>query len=540
MPFPRKKQLALAVLCALPLLAGADDGLTLKPQSRLLPLPETPEDVPLFVEADRIQGTQDKELEAFGNVRLRKRGQAFAADWMRHDTQNEILDAKGNVSLEQGREMIEGSVLRYETVTDRGFMESPRYMLMTLPSTGPAGSGPLPVSDGRGTAERLLFQGPGQYRIESANYTTCEPGNNAWYLRAKELDLDRSRDVGVARDASIVFMDQTIFWSPYLSFSLHEERKSGVLTPSYRSSNTTGFEFTVPYYLNLAPDMDATIYPRYMTKRGLQLGGEFRYLDPKWKGDARAEFLSGDQQIGRDRWAFFSKHQQQFDESWNGLLNLNRVSDSKYFTDLSTQVAVTSQVNLSNDVTLRRGGSWGDSGTYGVSAYTQRFQTLQSDPLAPLTPPYNRQPQLTLTAQRQTANRGDFDFLGNYTAFEILRAQQMELQQASFAKQQDKIAHLQKFINRFKAQASKAKQAQSRVKALERMEKVAPLLAEAEFTDQIRNPRFSFGETAHDRQPGAIRETVEQCHCRIQTGPAAGCSEASRLVIHRHKTMIAM
>ena len=183
----------------MPLLAGADDSLTLKPESRLLSPPETPEDVPLFVDADRIQGTQDKDLEAFGNVRMRKRGQAFAADWMRHDTQNEILDAKGNVSLEQGREMIEGSVLRYETATDRGFMESPRYMLMTLPPTGPAGSGPLPVSDGRGTAERLLFQGPGQYRIESANYTTCEPGNNAWYLRAKELDLDRSRDVGVAR-----------------------------------------------------------------------------------------------------------------------------------------------------------------------------------------------------------------------------------------------------------------------------------------------------------------------------------------------------
>lgn len=418
MPFPRKKQLALAVLCALPLLAGADDGLSLKSQSRLLPMPDAPEDVPLFVEADRIQGTQDKELEAFGNVRLRKRGQAFAADWMRHDSQNEVLDAKGNVVMEQGREMIEGSVLRYETVTDRGFMDNPRYMLMTLPPTGPAGSGPLPVSDGRGTAERLLFQGRGQYRVESASYTTCEPGNDAWYMRARQLDLDRSRDVGVARDASIVFMDTTIFWSPYLSFSLHEERKSGVLTPSYRSSNTTGFEFTVPYYLNLAPDMDATIYPRYMTKRGLQLGGEFRYLDPKWKGDARAEILSNDQQIGRDRWGFFSKHQQQFSNSWNGALNINRVSDGKYFTDLSTQVAVTSQVNLSNDATLSRGGTWGDGGTYSVSAFAQRFQTLQSDPQATLIPPYNREPQLTLLAQRQTANRGDFDFLGNYTAFE--------------------------------------------------------------------------------------------------------------------------
>jgi ATP-binding cassette subfamily F protein 3 len=77
---------------------------------------------------------------------------------------------------------------------------------------------------------------------------------------------------------------------------------------------------------------------------------------------------------------------------------------------------------------------------------------------------------------------------GNYTKFEDMRAEKMELQQASFAKQQDKIAHLQKFINRFKAQASKAKQAQSRVKALDRMEKIAPLLAEAEFTFEFKEP----------------------------------------------------
>jgi len=109
---------------------------------------------------------------------------------------------------------------------------------------------------------------------------------------------------------------------------------------------------------------------------------------------------------------------------------------------------------------------------------------------------------------------------GNYSAFEILRAQQMELQQASFAKQQDKIAHLQKFINRFKAQASKAKQAQSRVKALERMEKVAPLLAEAEFTFEFKepnnlpNPMLAISEASFgymvDDAPKAILQGVSK------------------------------
>ncbi len=108
----------------------------------------------------------------------------------------------------------------------------------------------------------------------------------------------------------------------------------------------------------------------------------------------------------------------------------------------------------------------------------------------------------------------------NYSGFEVLRAQQMELQQASFAKQQDKIAHLQKFINRFKAQASKAKQAQSRVKALERMEKVAPLLADAEFTfgfkepNNLPNPMLAISEASFgyivDDEPKAILQGVSK------------------------------
>lgn len=407
------------MLCALPLLAGADEGLKLKPQSGMLLIPPANDDVlPLFIEADRIQGTQDKEIEAFGSARLRKRGQAFHADWMRHDTPSDVLNASGHVRVEQSREILEGETLRYEMATDRGHMDRPRYTLMSTPEGGPISSGNLRFGqvDGRGTAERLLFQGPGQYRVEAANYTTCEPGNDAWYLRANQLDIDRSRDVGTARDASIVFFDVPIFYSPYLSFSLHQERKSGFLTPSYRTSNTTGFEFTTPFYWNIAPEMDATFYPRYMTKRGLQLGSEFRYLNTKGKGEARAEILANDQQVNRDRWGLFTKQQQMLGNTWNSLLNINRVSDGTYFTDLSTQVAVTSQVYLTNDLTLARSGTWGNGGTYGFSAFAQRWQTLQSDPLAPLVAPYNREPQLTLTAQNLT-RWGDFDMLGSFTSF---------------------------------------------------------------------------------------------------------------------------
>ncbi|WCM90448.1 ABC-F family ATP-binding cassette domain-containing protein [Acidovorax sp. NCPPB 3576] len=124
---------------------------------------------------------------------------------------------------------------------------------------------------------------------------------------------------------------------------------------------------------------------------------------------------------------------------------------------------------------------------------------------------------VTLQIENAQLNR----FGGNYSRFEELRAQQIELQQASFAKQQDKIAHLQKFIDRFKAKASKAKQAQSRVKALERMEKIAPLLAEAEFTFEFKEPvnlpnpmlaisDASFGYTPDEGEPTTILRHVSR------------------------------
>jgi LPS-assembly protein len=384
----------------------------------LLP-PDSKDTLPLFIEADEVRGHTDRETEAEGDVRLRKRGKAFFSDWMRHDKEKDELTAIGKVRIEQENDTVEGDRLRYNLETERGFMEKPNYTFRPGVRGATPGQDQLRFgdTDGRGKAERLLFEGPQQYRAENASYTTCGPGNDDWYVKARELDIDKGRDVGVARGASIVFMDQTIFYSPYLSFSLHRERKSGFLTPHYGTSNSSGLEFTTPYYWNIAPNMDATFYPRYMTKRGAQLRTEFRYLDPAYRGDAYFEFLPGDQQLHQDRYGYFWKHSQAFSTGWGTAVNVNRVSDAKYFTDLSSIVAVTSQSVLSNDVTLARGGSWAGSGTYALSAVAQRWQTLQNDPLAPLTPPYDRLPQISFSAFRPEILRSDLDFVSSYVNF---------------------------------------------------------------------------------------------------------------------------
>jgi len=428
---PQITRIALAVLCALPLAAGAQQGLQLKTQPALILMPPSiNEDVPLFLDADRVQGHSDRETEAEGEVRLRKRGQAVHADRLRYDKPADEVTAEGNVRMERGLDVVEGARLKYNLESNTGFMENPRYTLHKSPDAGAQQPRQMPIpgatgqrrlfqpTDARGTAERILFEGPDQFRAQRTEYTACAPGNDDWYLRAGDLQIDKGRDLGVARDASIVFMGTPIFYSPYLSFSLHQERKSGVITPHYGSTNKSGLELTVPYYWNIAPNRDATFSPRVMTKRGVLLNSEFRYLEPTYFGDVRADILPDDRQRNDERrWAYNIRHNHTLPDGWYGTLNLQKVSDDTYFTDLTTQIATTSQVLLPREGTIGRNGFWGSTGNYGFTALVQRWQTLQADPLAPVTAPYNRLPQLTLNAERQDVLLSDFDFYGHYVSF---------------------------------------------------------------------------------------------------------------------------
>jgi LPS-assembly protein len=414
-----------ALLCGMPLSANAQQGLVPKPQrpSGVVP-PGDRASPPIFIEADRLEARGENEGEATGNVHLRRDGQTVFADRLRYNANSEEVEATGNVRIEHGRDFIEGDQLRYNLGTQRGFIESPTFRITPVPrdraavvvAPEPADAERPPVQ-GRGNAARVLFQGPDLYRAEQASYTTCGPGNDDWFIRARELDIDKNRDVASARGASLSLLGYTVLYTPYLSFSLNNQRRSGILTPNVGSSSNTGFELTVPYYWNIAPNRDATFYPRVMSKRGLQLGAEFRYLDHTYVGDARVEYLPNDSQLDRTRHAYFWRHTQTLPNGWATAVNINRVSDDRYFTDLSSLVAVTSRAILPADLLVAKSAPWGSAGSYTFTAQVQKWQTLQPDPLVPITPPYDRQPYITFNAFRQEIWGADFDLVSNYNDF---------------------------------------------------------------------------------------------------------------------------
>src|SRR5881296_2267742 len=359
--------------------------------------------LPIILDADRIEGVAGKDTTAQGNASLRRGALSIRADSLTYHEGNEEVEASGNVRLQRNGDTLKGPALRYSIRDATGLFEKPDFTFTPRPKTGQQ-----PVS-ARGQAESIEFLGENQYRIKDGFFTSCKPGDEGWLVKADELDLDFTREVGTARGGSVYFEGLPIIAAPSFDFSLNNQRKSGFLPPSIGVTGKSGPEVGVPYYLNLAPNYDLTLTPRYMEKRGLQLAEQFRYLQKDYKGDFSAEVLQHDRAADSRRYGMNLVGSYNRDGSLLGGLNLNKVSDDSYFRDLATRINIASQSILPREGFLTYNGKWWDTGSYSATARVQRFQVLQ-DPDNPIPNPipYGRTPQLTLSTLRQDI--GGFDF----------------------------------------------------------------------------------------------------------------------------------
>lgn len=385
------------------------------------PAKPEPDDEVTYVDADAITGQTDVETIATGRVELRKGNDIVNADRMVYRQIEETTEATGNVRLRRDEDTIAGPHLFLKNPEEKGFFEQPEYSIKRLPPPPKKKANevrlPMPAArepiTGSGAANWLDFEGEGLYRLKKATYSTCEPNQRDWYVQADEMVLDYNTETGKTTNSVVYFKDTPILYWPWMTFPLNNKRKSGLLAPTFGSSSTSGLELTLPWYWNIAENMDATIAPRVMTKRGIQLNTEFRYLEPSFKGVTRLEYLPNDQLTSTNRYAFAVQHNHTFAPGLSGNLNLNGVSDDQYFADLSSKVHVVSQANL-----LRQGSVSYGAGWWNASALVQSFQTLQ-DPKAPTVKPYYRVPQLTASAIRPDLPGGmSFAFSGEFVRFD--------------------------------------------------------------------------------------------------------------------------
>ncbi len=347
------------------------------------------------VKALRIVGARTIELVAEGEAELQRDDTILTADRVTYREPTDEALAEGNVELRQGDDTIVGPKATLVIGETPGSFESPVHQLSRQRQPNLSGEESRIVA-GSGKADELRLEGENQYRLKNATWTTCEASNPDWYIKARELELDYDREVGTARGGSIVFMDTPIFWMPWAEFPLTGQRQSGLLPPTFGSSNKTGVDLTAPYYWNIAPNYDATIAPRIMGRRGLQLGGEFRYLDDDYRGTVQTEWMGKDRESGERRTLASVQHQQRITPSLYGAIDYNSVSDDAYFEDLSSRVGVASQVNLLRQGQLvYHGSSW-----WTASLLAQSYQTLSPDPDSRNISPYRRLPQLKVSGAR--------------------------------------------------------------------------------------------------------------------------------------------
>lgn len=405
---PGRTLAAVAAVLALVLsgnVAAQGQGLRLHRTPPTLP-PPPGEDIPAFVVADKIQGVAGVEVEAIGNAELRKGATTLFADRIRYVNEFDEAEALGNVRLRMGDDELRGPRLRLRVsdnagvIDDLTFTLSPRRLGSTGRAAAPTGS--------RGAAKVGRFDGRDHVRVSDSTFTTCKPGQDDWVLASEELDLDLGREVGTARGARLTFLGLTTPRLPEFEFPLNNRRKSGFLPPSGGISNARGWEVIAPYYLNLAPNYDATIAPRYMQRRGLQLLSQFRYLLPTSSGEARLEYLPNDKQLDTDRWGVSWRDNSRFRTNWSTNVNYVRVSDNNYFRELSGRLATATQVYLPQEASVTYGAGWWSS-----TLRASQFQTLQ-DSSNPSPVPYKRLPQLTANALR-TVGAG-FDLGANAEA----------------------------------------------------------------------------------------------------------------------------
>ena len=367
--------------------------------------------LPVFLSADRIQGITGKESVAEGSADLHRGTTAVYADWLKYTEATEDVEARGRVRIERGGDVISGPSLKYRVNDATGIFEQPEFMLAPR-----KGRGIQPVT-GRGRARTARFEGEDKYRLFDAFFTTCKPGNSDWYMAVRELDLDYTRDVGTARNATIYFQDVPILKVPYLDFALNNQRKSGFLPPLIGSSGKNGPEITLPYYFSLAPNRDLTVSPRVMQKRGVQLGADLRFLERHFYGEAKAEILPRDMVVQQSRSAVSLVANYDQPGLMSGALNLNRVSDDNYFRDLSSRLAIATQTTLPREGYLSYYGGWWNDGWWNATGRIQAFQVLQ-DASRSIPVPYWRVPQLALNAGKQDAGFGlDFNFTGEVVNF---------------------------------------------------------------------------------------------------------------------------
>jgi len=381
----------------------ADDFSLCKPSALLefyepgLPTTGDREAAPADMQADRFDSSDSKKYVLTGHARLQRVDQLLQGDRLSYDSESTAYTAEGHVRYQDRGLLLAADKAQGTTTPNASTLDQVRYQVLS--------------SRGNGTADRARLLDADHAALDRVSYSTCDIDDRRWELRARDMSLNQDQGVGRAHDVTMRWGDVPFLWLPYARFPIDDRRHSGFLYPSLGSSNNGGFDMTLPYYLNLAPNFDATLYPRLIWDRGLMLGGEFRYLTDTQRGKVEFTSLPHDRAANRERGYFHFENYGVLSSHWGVSVNLNDVSDDRYFEDFGNTLTTVATSLLPSSAYLNGRGSW-----WSASIGGDRYQI--TDPsLSDLSEPYQRLPRATFEGEHDLAGPLRVGLDGEFVAF---------------------------------------------------------------------------------------------------------------------------
>lgn len=336
-----------------------------------LDLPEInlpPEQARLFADAAQLNYSAKGGLLMQGEVRLRKGSLYLTTDQAKLNAAQDHAELTGNISIRQEGLLLRGAKGEYQLAAEHLEISEAHYVVHQQRL--------------RGSAWKLEQSADGIVNLSDSSLTSCAPGDNAWRLLAGRLKLNRATGVGDAFNVRMEVLKVPVFYFPWIRFPLDDRRQTGLLSPTLSWTKESGLDYQQPFYWNIAPNVDATFYPRQIDKRGFMLGGEVRYLTEKNAGEIYYARLNNDQAFDRyDRWNFAAKHQGNLNTDLRYQLNFSQVSDDRYLKDLNSNTFATSDSELLQQLSFNyQAGGW------QTHLNIQGYQKLDANNLTPESP----------------------------------------------------------------------------------------------------------------------------------------------------------
>jgi LPS-assembly protein len=330
---------------------------------------------PTKVDARHVDSSNQSVYHLSGDVKLQRADQQLQADSVDYNNVSTDYDAHGNVRYQEAGQLLAASHMQGNTEASRGIADDVRYQMLDARGNGVARQG------------HLLDAQHSRYTM--ATYSTCDVGHHLWEFRAKSITIDKDTGVGVARGATMRMGNVPFLYLPYFSFPTDDRRKSGFLYPTIGNTSRSGFEVSTPYYLNLAPNYDATLDPRIYSDRGAMLAGEFRYLVPGSNGQVNLEYVPNDHgesdgladTKGDSRYLVNISDRTRLWKGWQFVGSYNHASDSSYLYDYGNALSHAAVYTLGSNAAIVGGGKWWNA-SFGGTIY-QNVNPFVTDRVLP-------------------------------------------------------------------------------------------------------------------------------------------------------------